>query len=101
MSRFEWAGFKRPKIWSSDELRELTDSEHGLRGDVVGVSVMTGSDGLMLYGPREQAIEWAERLLARLWAGEGRPVVDGEVVDMALDRSVAEIQGALRAVIEP
>lgn len=101
MSRFEWAGFKRPKIWSSDELRELTDSHHDLHGDVVGVSVMTGSDGLMLYGPREQAIEWAERLLARLWAGEGRPVVDGEVVDMALDRSVAEIQGALRAVIEP
>ncbi len=99
--RFEWADFKNAEIWSSDELREIADDDHGLHGDVVGVSLDTGSNGVMLWGTRAQAIAFAENLLARLYAGEGKPTVDGEVVDMMLEATAANLEIELRRMLGP
>lgn len=77
--RFEWADVtagSRATIWTDGELLEV--SEDGAAPDEVGVSMTTGSNGIMLYGQRDDMLAWAEGLVARLRAGEGRSQL-GEV----------------------
>ena len=79
MSHYEWADVPASaagQIMSSDKLREIADDDYGLYGDVVGVAVMTGSDGALLWGERSTMIAWAEDLVRRLRAMEGAPAAD-------------------------
>lgn len=72
-NRYEWADVPasaRGQIMSAAELREAAVDPHGLVGDVVGVAVATGSNGALLWGPRDRVIRWAEDVAARLRAGE-------------------------------
>jgi len=72
MMRFEWADVSGPgaTIWNDAELDEV--SEDGNEPGTVGVSMDTGSNGVMLYGAPEDLIAWAEDLAKRLRAGEGK-----------------------------
>lgn len=112
MARFEWANVDvdacgrlteraRAEIHTSDGLREIgDDGEQGPFGDVVGVSVRTGSDGVMLWGPREALLTWAQDVVDRLRAGEGLPDVDAEVVDHELGDGGFTV-GEVAALLDP
>lgn len=69
--RFEWADVSGPgaTIWNDVELDEVSDDEN--EPGTVGVSMDTGSNGVMLYGDRDALIAWAEDVAKRLRAGEG------------------------------
>jgi len=70
--RFEWADVSGPgaEIWSDVELDDVSEVE--VEPGTVGVSMDTGSNGIMLWGKPENVADWAEDLARRLRAGEGK-----------------------------
>jgi hypothetical protein len=73
-SHYEWVDVPdhaAGQIMSAAEMRAEADDDGGLTGDVVGVCATTGSDGAILWGPRETVIAWAADVVRRLRNGEG------------------------------
>jgi hypothetical protein len=68
---FEWADVDGRSAWILNDAELAGYSEDEVEPGTVGVSMMTGSDGVMLWGTRLGMIAWAEDLLTRLTAGEG------------------------------
>jgi hypothetical protein len=70
-TRFEWADVDGRSAWILNDAELAEYSEDEVEPGTVGVSMMTGSNGVMLWGTRLGMIAWAEDLLTRLTAGEG------------------------------
>lgn len=67
--QFEWADAGPMTIWNDARLQEVSDDE--VRPGEIGVSLDTGSNGIMIWGERDALIQMAEDLAQRLRAGEG------------------------------
>jgi hypothetical protein len=70
--QFEWAsptGASDGCVYGTEELAEV--SEDGAQAREIGISLDTGSNGIMIYGQRQELILWLAGMLARLKAGEG------------------------------
>jgi len=70
---FEWADVNRgdkAEIYNDVALGEHSEDE--VEPGTVGVSMDTGSNGIMLWGKPEDLADWAEDLARRLRAGEGK-----------------------------
>jgi hypothetical protein len=85
-SRYEWADIagSTAEIVDADELRDIAEDPTGFSDQTVGVRAMTGSDGVMLWGNRDEIIQWADDLSARLRRGEGMPAMDADEAPLAL-----------------
>jgi hypothetical protein len=71
---FEWAdvdGRRKADIWNDVELTLVSDASK-IEPGTIGVSMDTGSDGVMLWGTQKNLLAWAENVVARLRAGEGK-----------------------------
>jgi hypothetical protein len=70
--KFEWAsptGANDGHVYGTEELAEV--SEDGARPREIGISLDTGSNGIMIHGRRQDLILWLAGMQARLEAGEG------------------------------
>lgn len=67
---FEWVEAGRMTIWPDVDLGEVSEDE--IRPGQIGVSLDTGSNGIMIYSDsRDELIAMAADLIDRLKAGEG------------------------------
>lgn len=67
---FEWADVDRAAtIWRDVDLVEVSDDD--VTPGTIGVSADTGSNGIMLWGERQDLITWLEDAARRLRGGEG------------------------------
>lgn len=72
MMRFEWvspSGANDGTVFGTEDLAEV--SEDGARAGQIGITLDTGSNGIMIYGDRRTLILWLAGMQARLAAGEG------------------------------
>jgi hypothetical protein len=70
--KFEWAspaGANDGHVYGTEELAEV--SEDGAEAREIGISLDTGSNGIMIHGKRQDLILWLAGMQARLQAGEG------------------------------